>query len=222
MKSMLALVLATAACGGSSKPAAEPMPPPPMPEPVAAAEPPPVEAPATAPVAEPAPPPVVAPAPTLPGWYADANWSVAINDDGTAAIENKKKKAKAVKGTWDAAAGTLTIAKKATPIKLDGTKLVFTFAGAEHTVPRQPLSFDGTTFGWKTNEKDFGSLQLNPDNTCIHGTAGTPKMCTYKLASGQLVITYNDKPDKPLTWVIWFDENGKVMHTPKLTLTAAE
>lgn len=214
MKIVLALLLATAACGGSSKPATTPQPEP-APEPTAAATPEPTPAPAPAPEPPPAPEPAPPPAPpSFGGWWASADASVLLADDGKATIENKKKKA-TKKGTWDAAAATLTVDKKATPLKLDGEQLVVSVGGAEQKLWRQPTTFD-TTFS-----NDGGSLQLKADGTCIHGVAGMPANCTYKLEGGKLAITYaKEAKKKPVTWVVWFENNGKVLHTPKDTFNA--
>jgi hypothetical protein len=204
MKTLTTLLIALAACGGSPKPA----PPPPAPAPVAAVEPPPA-------AKEPEPPPAPPP-PSLPGWYADADLSVTLADDGAAIV---MKKGKATKGTWDATASTLTLkGAKATPVKLDGSALVVAIGGAEKTLPRQPTKFAGTNFA---NEK--GSLQLNEDGTCIHGQGGIPAMCTYALVEGKLTLTYTNEPKKkPAAWVVWFDDTNKIMHTPKETFTATE
>lgn len=209
MKLAIALVLAVAACGGSSKPATTP-------EPAPAPEPAPVEAPPPEPepAAEVAPAP---PEPTFPGWYASADAVVALTDDGKATVEGRGKKVvKAKKGTYDKEAGTLTIDKKATPLKLDGESLVVTVGGTEHTLARQPDSFDGVTFA-----NDNGSIQLNADGTCVHGSGGLPSMCTYKLADGKLALTYPKEPKKKaVSWAVWFEPGGKVLHTPKETFTS--
>lgn len=197
-------MLVLAACGGSPKKA--PPPPPPAAAPVAAAEPP-----APSPPPEPTPPP-----PSLPGWYATADATVVLGEDGAASIIQKGK---AKKGKWDAAASTLTLAGgKPTPVKLEGTALVVAIGGKDVTLPRQPSKFTGTTFA-----NEGGSIQLNEDLTCVHGKAGTPAMCTYVLADGKLTITYKDEPKKkPVVWNVWFDETNKVMHAGKDTFTATE
>jgi hypothetical protein len=222
MKFSFALLLAAAACGGSPKSTATPAPEPAPAEPAAAAPAEPVAAaPAAepAPAAAPAPEPAPAPAPaSLAGWYASADFSVALVDGGEATIEKRgKKPAKAKKATWDGAANTLTVDKKATPIKLDGDALVVTLGGAEQKLPRQPTTFSGTTFA-----NDKGSIQLNADGTCTHGQAGMPAMCTYKLEDGKLAIKYKEAKKKPVTWAVWFESGGKVLHTPKDTFTATE
>ncbi|CAN5866645.1 hypothetical protein BH11MYX2_BH11MYX2_34080 [soil metagenome] len=204
---MIALLVLAAACGGSKKPA---------PKHVAK-----VEAPPPEPVKE-EPPPPPAP-PSLIGWYADAEYSVVLADDGTATIENRKKK-KSVTGTWDGTVNTLTIGDNSSPIKLEDEKLTFSVAKGDKTLARQPAGFKGENYEYKKSEKDFGSLKLNEDGTCVHGTKGIPAPCTYKLEKGTLVVTDNDKPKKPTSWIVWFEDGGKVMHTPKLdyTVTAAE
>jgi hypothetical protein len=215
---LVAVLFAAAACGGS-KPA--PTTPTADPAPAPRSEPMQTDA-TTAPAAlvaaekpaEPAPPPP--PPPSLPGWYASADASVELKDDGTALVEARGKKAgKAAKGKWDSAANTLTIAGKTTPVKLDGDSLVVTVGGAETTLPRQPTTFDGTTFA-----DDNGSLQLNADGTCLQGKGGIPEKCTYKLAGGKLALVFKGAPKLSATWPIYFDAGGKVMHTPKQTLTS--
>lgn len=228
MKIAIALVLAAAACGGSKKSSTKPTPPsaaqPTKAAPVASTEP------ATGPVTSPTPAPDTAavttpepapapPPPSFTGWYASANYSVALSDGGTATVETRGKKAsKAKKGTWDESANTLTVDKKATPIKLEGDELIVTVGGAEQKLARQPVTFNGTTFA---NEK--GSIQLNADGTCVHGQAGKPAMCTYKLENGKLAISYQpEAKKKAVSWVVWFEPGGKVMRTPKETFTATE
>jgi hypothetical protein len=223
MKLALALVLAAAACGGSSKSTNKPTPPRQAPKaaaPVAAAQPAPapvaqIEPPAAAPDPEPAPPP---PPPSFTGWYASEGYSVALVDGGTATVETRGKKVSKKKASWDSAANTLTVDKKANPIRLDGNDLIVTIAGTEQKLPRQPSSFDGKTFA-----NDKGSIQLNGDGTCVHGQKGIPAMCTYKLDGGKLAITYaKEAKKKPVSWVVWFESDGKVLHTPKETFTATE
>jgi len=209
MKLLLAFVLAAAACG-SSKPAPK--------APVAAAPP--------APAPEPEPEPEPPPAPKLDGWYASAEYSVALNNDGTAVVETRAKpkkgkvkatKAKTEAGTWDSAASTLTVGAEPAPVSLEGETLVVTIGGTEQRLARQPITFEDTTF---TNAK--GSLQLKADGTCVHGKAGQPTPCAYKLEGGKLAISYPEAPKKkPVTWVVWFDEGGKVLHTPTETFTAS-
>lgn len=211
MKKIAALVIALTACGGSAEPPASPPPPVSAPPPVAA-EPPPAVA-AEPPPAAKAPEPAPEPPPSLPGWYANADVSVTLADDGSATI---LKKGKATKGKWDATASTLTLnGGKPTPIKLAGHALVVAIDGGDKTLPRQPSKFTGTTFA-----NDDGSLMLNEDGTCLQGKGGIPSKCTYSLAEGKLTLKYVDDPKKPVTWVVWFDETNKVMHTPKETFTA--
>lgn len=223
MKLALALVLAAAACGGSSKSTNKPTPPsaPRPAAPVASAEPattpaPPAEPPAPAPAPEPAPPPP--PPPSFTGWYATEGYSVAIVDGGTATVETRGKKVSKKKATWDSTENTLTVDKKTNPIKLEGELLVVTIGGAEQKLPRQPTSFEGKTFA-----NDKGSIQLNADGSCVHGQKGIPAMCTYKLDGGKLAITYTkETKKKPVSWVVWFESDGKVLRTPKETFTATE
>lgn len=221
MKQALALVLVLAACGGSSKSNTAPTPPPaPAPEPVAAAPepvaPPPAAEPEPASAPEPAPPP---PPPSLVGWYASGDFSVVLDEGGAATVEKRgKKPAKPKKAAWDGETNTLTVDKKASAIKLEGDVLVATLGGAEHKLARQPVAFDGMTFA-----NDKGSIQLNADGTCVHGKAGAPAMCTYKLEGGKLAITYaKEAKKKPVSWIVWFEPGGKVLHTPKETFTATE
>jgi hypothetical protein len=209
MKTFFALVVLTAACGGSPPPPAQPPA-----EPVAAAPAPPPE---PTPAPEPPPPP-----PSYVGWYADAEFAVFLNEDGTASVEHRKKKAKPVKGTWNQETNTLTIANKESPLVLVGDALAFSFRGAQHTSPRQPSTFEGRTYKWEKDESHFGTLTLNADNTCLEGKNGQPSPCTYKLEGGKLVVTYNDKPKKPVTSVVWFEDGGKVMITPTQKYTAAD
>ena len=165
------------------------------------------------------PTPTPPPPPSLAGWYASAEFSVVLDEGGTATVEKRgKKPAKVKKAAWDGAANTLTVDKKANPIKLEGDVLVATLGGAEQKLVRQPAAFDGKTFA-----NDKGSLQLNADGTCVHGQAGMPAMCTYKLDGGKLAITYaKEAKKKPVSWIVWFEPGGKVLHTPKETFTATE
>ncbi|HEY4058130.1 MAG TPA: hypothetical protein VGM39_16060 [Kofleriaceae bacterium] len=200
MRSMIAiLVVSAAACGGSKKPVEKPVAK--------------VEAPPPEPVKEEPPPPP--PPPQLPGWYADAEYTVVLADDGSATIQNKKKK-KSVTGTWDGTVNTMTIGDKSSPIKLEDEKLTFTTAAGDKTLARQPAGFKGENYEYKKSEKDFGSLQLNEDGSCVHGTKGIPAPCKYTLDKGTLTVTDDDKPKKPTVWVVWFEDGGKTMHTPKL------
>jgi len=204
MKLALAFVLAAAACGGS-KPAPTP---PPAPEPVAAPE----------PAPEPAPPPAPEPPPpaTPVGWFASADYSVAFVEGGAATVELRgKKPGKAKMGTWDVEAKTLTVDKKATPFVLDGDNLTVTVGGKEYKLVRQPATFVGTY------ANDNGSIQLNEDGTCVHGVGGIPAKCTYKLENGKLAVTYDkETKKKAVTWLVWFDQGGKVLNTPKEQFTS--
>lgn len=186
----------------------------PAPEPAAAPEPAPAQ---EAPAPEPPPPP-----PSLAGSYASAEHSVALLKAGEASVVTKptgkaKKAPKPQTGTWDEAAGTITLKGKAAPIKLDGDMLVISIDGAERKLHRQPTSFHGQGFA-----NDNGSIQLNADGTCVHGKAGIPELCTYKLEGGVLTITYKHEPKKTLTWPVWFENGGKLLHTPTETFTSTE
>ncbi|MDX2093480.1 MAG: hypothetical protein SFX73_36890 [Kofleriaceae bacterium] len=232
MKLALAIVLAAAACGGPSKSTNKPKAPrtamrPAATAPVASTEPAarpaakpamPAPAPAPAPAApapEPAPPPAP---PQLSGWYAAEGYSVALVDGGTATVEMRGKKISKKKATWDDAASTITFDKKTNQMKVEGDYLYVTIGGTEQRLTRQPTSFDGKTFA---NEK--GSIQLNADGSCVHGQAGKPAMCTYKLENGKLAIKYSkETKKKPVSWVVWFESDGKVLRTPKETFTATE
>ena len=68
-----------------------------------------------------------------------------------------------------------------------------------------------------------------PDPSCVLSFAAGdaaerwPGATPIKLDGGKLAITYaKEAKRKPVTWVVWFDNGGKTLNTPKEKLTATE